>query len=63
MKNRSTVAFNIVVHEVNNTLHCLAKVRYLWLSHIPFLWPGMVKFFKDYKPYIVTRRVTWGFPH
>ncbi|XP_075080452.1 uncharacterized protein LOC142165958 [Nicotiana tabacum] len=62
-KNGGTVSTNKAIHKVNKTLHYLAGVRYLWLSHIPMLWPDMIQFFEAYKPILITRRVTWQLPH
>lgn len=63
MKHGGVVSLNRVVHEVNKTLHHLERVRYPWLPNIPLLWPDMVPFFEGYKPYIVTKRVTWQFSY
>ncbi|OIT28639.1 hypothetical protein A4A49_55406 [Nicotiana attenuata] len=57
------VSFYRVVHEVNKTLHYLARVRYPWLSNIPLLWPEIVRYFEGYKPYVVTKRITWKLPY
>lgn len=54
---------NRVVHEVNNTLHYLSKVRYNWLPNIPLLWPDKIRFFETYKPVVITKRFTWQLPH
>lgn len=56
-------SFHRVVHEVNKTLHYLARVRYPWLPNIPLLWQDMIKYFEGYKPYIVTKRVAWQLPY
>ncbi|OIT02297.1 hypothetical protein A4A49_56551, partial [Nicotiana attenuata] len=55
-------SFNRVVHEVYNTLHYLAKVRYNWLQNIPLQWTDKIKFFEAYRPVIITKRVTWQMP-
>ncbi|XP_070037047.1 uncharacterized protein [Nicotiana tomentosiformis] len=57
------VSFHRVVHDVNKTLHYLARVRYPWLPNIPLLWPDMARFFEEYKPYIVTKRIIWQMPY
>nr|XP_009596356.1 uncharacterized protein LOC104092452 [Nicotiana tomentosiformis] len=62
-KHGGSLSTNRVIHEVNKTLHQLARVRYAWLSHIPLLWPDMIQFFEAYKPILITRRVTWQLPH
>ncbi|XP_019256398.1 PREDICTED: uncharacterized protein LOC109234797 [Nicotiana attenuata] len=59
IKHGGSVSCSRVIHEVNKTLYYLAKVRYPWLPGIPLLWPEMIRFFEQYKPVIVTRRVTW----
>ncbi|XP_070044606.1 uncharacterized protein [Nicotiana tomentosiformis] len=63
MKNGVAVSCNWVIHEVNKTLHYPARVRCPWLSKIPLLWPEMISFFDGYKPYMVTKRVTWQLPY
>jgi len=63
MKNGGAVSCNWVIHEVNKTLHYLARVRCPWLSKIPLLWPEMISFFDSYKPYVVTKRVTRQLPY
>lgn len=52
-----------MIHEVNKILYYLARVRYPWLHSIPLLWPQMISFFEGYRPYIVTKRVTWQLPY
>lgn len=59
MKNGGPMSCNRMVHEVNKTLHYLVKVRCPWLPNIPLLWPDMIRFFQGYKPYVVTKTVTW----
>ncbi|XP_019234078.1 PREDICTED: uncharacterized protein LOC109214596 [Nicotiana attenuata] len=63
IKHGGTVPCSRVIHEVNKTLYYMAKVRYPWLPRIPLLWPEMIKFFENYKPVVVTKRVTWQFPY
>ncbi|XP_009624555.1 uncharacterized protein [Nicotiana tomentosiformis] len=62
MKYGEFVSCNRFIHEVNKTLHSLAKARYPWMQNIPLLWPDMIRFFEGYKPYVMTKRVTWKFP-
>nr|XP_016504630.1 PREDICTED: uncharacterized protein LOC107822596 [Nicotiana tabacum] len=62
-KHGGSVSCSRVIHEVNKTLYYLAKVRYPWLQGIPMLWPEMIRFFENYKPVVVTRRVTWTLPY
>ncbi|XP_070045233.1 uncharacterized protein [Nicotiana tomentosiformis] len=61
-RNRVTVSTNRVIHEVNKTLHNLARIKFPWLSHIPVLWPEMIQFFEAYKPILITRKFTWQLP-
>lgn len=42
---RTHVSFNRLVHDINTTLHYLAKLRFHWLQNISLLWPDMVKCF------------------
>ncbi|XP_070036080.1 uncharacterized protein [Nicotiana tomentosiformis] len=63
MKNGGAISCNRVIHEVNKTLHYLARVRYPWLSRIPLLWSDMIGFFEGYKPYVGTKTVTWQLPY
>ncbi|XP_070034636.1 uncharacterized protein [Nicotiana tomentosiformis] len=56
-----TISVKRVVHEVNNTLHQLAKLRFAWLGNIPFLWLDKISFFESYKPVVITKKVTWQF--
>nr|XP_009616365.1 uncharacterized protein LOC104108915 [Nicotiana tomentosiformis] len=58
-RNGVTISTNRVIHEVNN----LARIKFPWLSHIHVLWPEMIQFFEAYKPILITRKVTWQFPH
>lgn len=62
-RNGGSKYVNRVIYEINKTLHFLTKAIYCWLPNIPYLWPDMIKFFEDYKPVIVTRRVTWQLPY
>ncbi|XP_009630267.1 uncharacterized protein [Nicotiana tomentosiformis] len=62
IKNGGTIYAQRVIHEVNKTLHFLARIRYPWLSNIPGLWPNMIRFFESYKLLLVSRRVTWELP-
>lgn len=61
--NGGSVSCNRVIHEVNRTLHYIAKVRYPWLPNIPLLWPDIIKFFEDYKPFVMTKTVVWQLPY
>ncbi|XP_070045297.1 uncharacterized protein [Nicotiana tomentosiformis] len=47
IKNGGTISAQRVIHEVNKTLHFLAKIRYPWLSNIPGLWPDMIIIFES----------------
>nr|XP_016479791.1 PREDICTED: uncharacterized protein LOC107801042 [Nicotiana tabacum] len=57
------VSFNRLVHKLNKTLYYLARVRYPWLPNIPLIWPDMVRYFEGYKPYVITKGVTWQLPY
>lgn len=59
MNNWGAVTCNRVIHEVNKTFHYLSRQRYPWLSSIPLLWPYMIQFFEGYRPYVVTKTITW----
>ncbi|XP_019241256.1 PREDICTED: uncharacterized protein LOC109221250 [Nicotiana attenuata] len=63
MKHGGAVSYSRVIHEVNKILYYLAKVRYPWLSNIPLMWPHMIKFFENYKPFVITKKVTWQLPY
>lgn len=63
MKHGGAVSCSRVIHEVNKILYYLARVRYPWQPRIPLLWPQMINFFENYKPYVVTKRVIWQFPY
>lgn len=63
MKHVGTNSYNRVIHEVNKTLHNLARMIYPWLANIPPLWPDMIAFLEGYKPYVVTKRVSWHSPY
>ncbi|XP_075097955.1 uncharacterized protein LOC142175269 [Nicotiana tabacum] len=62
MKYGGSVSCNRVIHEVNKTLHSLAKARYPWRQNVPLLWHDMIRFFEGYKPYVMIKRVIWKFP-
>lgn len=55
--------FNMILYENNNTIHSLEKVRYPCLCNIPFLWLDMIEYFEEYKPLMMTKRVTWKFSY
>ncbi|XP_075095079.1 uncharacterized protein LOC142173397 [Nicotiana tabacum] len=61
-KHGASVSTNRVIHEINRTLHQLARVRYTWMPNIPLLWPDMIQYFEGYKPTLTTTRVTWQLP-
>ncbi|XP_075082433.1 uncharacterized protein LOC142166835 [Nicotiana tabacum] len=63
MKYGGANSCNRVIHEVNKTLHYLARVRFPWLSRIPLLWSDMISFFESYKPYVGNKTVTWQLPY
>lgn len=63
MKNKGGISCNRVIHEVNKTLHYLARVRYPWLSRIPLLWLDIISLFEGYKPYVETKSVTQQLPY
>ncbi|XP_075103611.1 uncharacterized protein LOC142178181 [Nicotiana tabacum] len=63
MKYGGAMSCNRVIHEVNKTLHYLARMRYPWLSRIPPLWSDMINFFEGYKPYVGTKIVIWQLPY
>ncbi|XP_075095205.1 uncharacterized protein LOC142173504 [Nicotiana tabacum] len=58
-KYGGTISTNRVIHEVNKTLHYLAKIRYPWLTNILALWANVIQFFGAYKPILITKRVNW----
>ncbi|XP_019237121.1 PREDICTED: uncharacterized protein LOC109217336 [Nicotiana attenuata] len=58
-KHGGSVSTNRVIHEINRTLHQLARVRYAWMPNIPLLWPDIIQYFEGYKPILITTRVTW----
>lgn len=62
-KNGGLVSTSRVIHEVNKTLHSLARFRYSWIHNIPVLCPDMIHFFGRYKPTLITTKVTWQIPH
>ncbi|XP_019265532.1 PREDICTED: uncharacterized protein LOC109243095 [Nicotiana attenuata] len=61
-KHGGSVSTNRVIHEINRTLHQLARVRYAWMPNIPLLWPDIIQYFEGYKPILITTRVTWQLP-
>ncbi|XP_075087578.1 uncharacterized protein LOC142169594 [Nicotiana tabacum] len=61
-KHGGSVSTNRVIHEINRTLHQLARVRYAWMPNIPLLWPDMIQYFEGYIPILITTRVTWQLP-
>ncbi|XP_059295549.1 uncharacterized protein LOC132048883 [Lycium ferocissimum] len=60
--HRGRVSFRKVVHEVNNSLFYLTKIRYPWLNSIPFLWPEIVAMLDNYNPRIITKVMYWKLP-
>lgn len=58
-KNGGSISTNIVIHEVNKTLHYLARLGYSWLHNIPLTWHDMIQFFERYRPILITTKVTW----
>lgn len=52
-----------VIHDVNKTLNYLAKIRYPWLSNMPFLWLDMMRYLESYKPIIITKTISWQAHH
>ncbi|XP_009804158.2 uncharacterized protein [Nicotiana sylvestris] len=52
----------MVIHDINRTLHQLARVRYAWMPNIPLLWPDITQYFEGYKPILITTRVTRQLP-
>ncbi|XP_070031694.1 uncharacterized protein [Nicotiana tomentosiformis] len=63
MKHGGVISEKRVIREVNKTLYFLARFRYPWLTNIPVLWIDMIRYFESYKPYVVSRRVTWHLPN
>ncbi|XP_060183096.1 uncharacterized protein LOC132613054 [Lycium barbarum] len=63
MRHGGRVSFKRVVHEINNNLFYLAKMRYPWLINIPFIWPDLIDFLENYNPSIICNIVHWKFPY
>nr|XP_016488084.1 PREDICTED: uncharacterized protein LOC107808114 [Nicotiana tabacum] len=61
-KHGGSVSTNMVIHDINRTLHQLARVRYAWMPNIPLLWPDITQYFEGYKPILITTRVTRQLP-
>ncbi|CAN4101057.1 unnamed protein product [Withania somnifera] len=67
-KWRNTVLYggnmtkNRVIYEINWNFHMLARIKYPWLSNIPFDWVHIIKFFEDYRPRIRSLQITWTKP-
>ncbi|XP_075095364.1 uncharacterized protein LOC142173644 [Nicotiana tabacum] len=61
-KHGGSMSIYRVIHEINRTMHQLARVRYAWIPNIPLLWPDMIQYFEGYKPILITTRVTWQLP-
>ncbi|XP_070041628.1 uncharacterized protein [Nicotiana tomentosiformis] len=61
-KHGGSMSTNRVIHDINRTLHQLARVRYSWIPNIPLLWPYIIQYFEGYKPILITTRVTSQLP-
>ncbi|XP_060185616.1 uncharacterized protein LOC132615077 [Lycium barbarum] len=57
------VSFRKVVHEVNNNLYYLTRMRYPSLQNVPFLWPDLVNCLERIQPRIITKVVHWKLPY
>lgn len=62
IKYGRTMSCNRVIHEINKTLQNLAKIKYPWMANILLLWSNMIWFFEGYRPYVITKRITWQSP-
>ncbi|XP_070054786.1 uncharacterized protein [Nicotiana tomentosiformis] len=56
--NGGSLSVHRVIHEINKTLHFLAKAGNL-LPRMPFLWPDIIMYMEGYGPIIMTKRVAW----
>ncbi|XP_060200867.1 uncharacterized protein LOC132629156 [Lycium barbarum] len=63
IKHGGKISFKRVVHEVNNNLYFLTRVRYPWLENLPFLWPDLIYGLENIQPHTITKVVQWQLPY